>query len=181
MESQRVKSLYRKSFRTIQGATWTIGHFLESPEAMNEIHIHSMNIILAKNHSMNIILAENLRWEPFEGQRTVTGQITVMIAAQPHVFEYRDGKVPPGEARRLSWESRMNRLASEVRWEGTSRASNPNTRTDNHRRVARDVADRGYEMGLDMVQGFVFFARELSMTEWNERRAEFGLSRIAWL
>lgn len=157
--ARSVTSLYGQLLRTAQGGPWPARNFLHCPEVLN------------------VILAEEVSWKPFRGKTPVAGQMTVMASAQEHIFEYRNGKLPRGDAQRLSWESRMHRLATEVRWEVLNRRP-PSGGSENHRRDARDVAERGYDLRVDMLHGFVLFAQPLSIREWNERRAAFGLPCI---
>jgi hypothetical protein len=156
-----VTSLYGQLLRTLQGKPFAPGTFLRVPE------------------DIAIALVAKVRWEPTPGRLPpVDGQMTVLAAAQRHIFEYRNGKLPAGDGHRLSWESRMDRLANEVRWEVAQRVSDSN-RSENHRRSTRDVATRGYELGLDTRHGLVFFARPLSVKEWNGSRAALGMPPIA--
>jgi hypothetical protein len=145
----QVASIFGTLVRSVDGAALPPGAFFASAE------------------DINVLLAGGIEW----AGGGVPGQMRVPAAAQKAIFESAGWRTPTGDAQRISWQCRMDRLATEVRWELANRAG----RSGTYKRSARDVLERGYELAMDLDRGSVVLARQLGVREWNAARQAEGL------
>jgi hypothetical protein len=119
-------------------------------------------------------ISHRFPWQPRRPKGSATDE-PVFVKLSPSVHAYLSGytgEVPSADTQALMWKMRMRRLQCEVRYELSQLADSE--KTESYRAPAI-VAQRGYELSLDLVSGTILQARELSWKEQKKMRKAHGL------